>query len=75
MKKGKYYRHSLAKDLDVFVIKLIGENDVYLTLRVAFIYRMSGRVLGLDTIKIKRKDLNEWKELAQDDDDSGNLIQ
>jgi hypothetical protein len=75
MKKGKYYRHSLAKDLDIFVIKLIGGNDVYLTLRVAYIHRMSGEVFGLDKIKILRKDLNEWKELPENDDDSGNLIQ
>ena len=75
MKKGKYYRHSLAKDLDIFIIKILADNLTYLTLRVAFIQRVNGKVLGLDTIKIKHLDLKEWKELPENDDDSGNLIQ
>jgi hypothetical protein len=75
MKKGKYYRHSLARDLDIFIIKILADNLTYLTLRVAFIQRVNGKVLGLDTIKIKHLDLKEWKELPENDDDSGNLIQ
>lgn len=75
MKKGKYYRHSLARDLDIFIIKILADNLTYLTLRVAFIQRINGKVLTLDTIKIKHLDLKDWQEIYQDDDDGGNLIQ
>lgn len=75
MKKGKYYRHSRAKDLDIFVIKVLSDNLQFITLRVAYIYQSSGAVLSLDTIKIKHLDAKEWKEVSRDEDDSGNLIQ
>jgi len=75
MKKGKYYRHSLAKDLDIFVIKILSDNLHFITLRVAYVYQSSGAVLSLDTIKIKHLDLKDWKEISRHEDDFGNLIQ
>lgn len=63
MKKGKYFRHSLAKDLDIFVIKILSDNLHYLTLRVAYISQKQALAVGMDIISIKKEDLCSWTEV------------
>jgi len=63
MKKGKYYRHSLAKDLDIFIISVLDDSVDLLTLRVAYIGQRQALTVGLDTISIKKEDLSSWTEV------------
>lgn len=63
MKKGKYYRHSCAKDLDIFIISVLGDSVDLLTLRVAYIGQRQPLTVGLDTISIKKEDLSYWTEV------------
>jgi len=63
MKKGKYYRHSLAKDLDIFIISVLDDSVDLLTLRVAYIGQRQALTVGLDTISIKKEDLSSWAEV------------
>lgn len=60
--KGKFYSHTNAHDLDIFVLDKY-ENSDSINLTIGYIFKSNKRLLQLDFVTIKKSDFEYWEEI------------
>lgn len=60
---GKVYRHQNARDLDIYVINKLKENDNQVQLTIVFISKLNNQIISMEDITISKDDFKYWSEV------------
>jgi hypothetical protein len=60
---GKVYRHQNARDLDIYVINKVKENDNQVQLTIVFISKLNNQIMSMEDITISKDDFKYWSEV------------
>ena len=57
---GETIRHRNCLDIDLYIHKIQYSSPTYVKVRVSYMLRKGGWILGTETVKILRKDFKNW---------------
>jgi len=59
-RSGDTIRHVNCLDVDLYIHKIQYRGPDYWKVRVSYILQRNGGFLGMDTVRIKKKDFKNW---------------